>query len=69
MASCNFLVRSNADGFEIAAGRRRYFATKTVEKERAASFGLSETLVKSGPALRNVCASSRNPTGTESPTT
>ena len=28
------LVRPNADGFEIVAGRRRYFSAKTVEKER-----------------------------------
>lgn len=28
------LVRPNADGFEIVAGRRRYFAAKAVEKER-----------------------------------
>ncbi len=28
------LVRPNADGFEIVAGRRRYFAARAVEKER-----------------------------------
>lgn len=28
------LVRPNADGFEIVAGRRRYFAAKAIEKER-----------------------------------
>ncbi len=28
------LVRSNADGFEIVAGRRRYFAAKAVQKEQ-----------------------------------
>lgn len=28
------LVRPNAEGFEIVAGRRRYFSAKTVEKER-----------------------------------
>lgn len=29
------LVRPNADGFEIVAGRRRYFAAKAVQKERS----------------------------------
>lgn len=32
------LVRANAEGFEIVAGRRRYFSAKAVEKERG-SFG------------------------------
>lgn len=30
------LVRANAEGFEIVAGRRRYYSAKTVEKERGA---------------------------------
>lgn len=28
------IVRSNADGFEVLAGRRRYYAARVIEKER-----------------------------------
>src|SRR5471030_1170338 len=32
----NLIVRPNQDGFEILAGRRRYYAAKVVEQERGA---------------------------------
>src|SRR5665213_3081296 len=34
----NLIVRPNNDGFEILAGRRRFYAAKVVEQERG-SFG------------------------------
>ena len=33
----NLIVRPNNDGFEILAGRRRFYAAKVVEQERGAS--------------------------------
>ena len=42
------LVRPNAEGFEIVAGRRRYFSAKTIEKERGSFDPLPCAVMEAG---------------------
>jgi ParB family transcriptional regulator, chromosome partitioning protein len=42
----NLIVRPNQDGFEILAGRRRYYAAKVVEQERGAFEPIKCTVIE-----------------------
>jgi ParB family chromosome partitioning protein len=53
----NLIVRPNQDGFEILAGRRRYYAAKVVEQERGAFEPVKCTVIEASDDANAIEAS------------